>query len=100
MSAFTLKLSPFLLLLCGEKYERMELLDHLIKKYVKCFPVMSNVDNTGMTATHAASLLFQGLTPQKVLSPQEMRSKRVKSYSSLELKILDIIISEQVRICI
>ena len=96
MTAFTLKLKPFFPLICGEKYERIALLDYLIEKYSKDFPIMSNVDSTGMTAMHSASLLFHGLTPQKILSPQELRSKRLKSYPSAELKILDIIIAEQV----
>ena len=57
----------------------------------------NNTDIYGFTNMHAASLLFQGLTSMRILSPQELRSKRVKSYPSLELKILDILFSGEVR---
>lgn len=40
---------------------------------------------------HAASLLFQGLTPRKELTPEQIRCKRIKYYESIELNILDII---------
>lgn len=89
MSASTLQLEPFKDLLCGGKYERIELIDHLVSKSTGS--LMACTDCYGMTVMHAASLLLQGVTPSRALTPQEMRSKRVKTYPSVELKLLDAI---------
>ena len=94
MAAHALNLYPFESLFIGDKYDRMNFLEYLIQKYD--VSLLSDVDDTGMSAMHCASLLFHGITPQRVLTPQEIRSKRVKSYPSLELKLLDIIVNLEV----
>ena len=94
MAAQALKLYPFESLFIGDKYDRMNFLEYLIQKYDAS--LLCDVDDTGMTAMHCASLLFQGNTPQRALTPQEIRSKRMKSYPSLELKLLDILVNSEV----
>jgi hypothetical protein len=89
MTAGTLQLDTFKDLLCGGKYERIDLIDHLVSKSTGS--LMMCTDCYGMTVMHAASLLLQGMTPSRALTPQELRSKRVKTYSSVELKLLDAI---------
>lgn len=89
MTASALQLEPFKELLCGGKYERIDLIDHLISKSTGS--LMTCTDCYGMTVMHAASLLLQGTTPSRILTPEELRSKRVKTYPSVELKLLDTI---------
>jgi hypothetical protein len=98
LSTHTLQLNTFHHLISGGKYERMELAQHLINKSTDINMMLSNRDCWGMTVMHAASLLFQGITPVRELTPQELRSKRVKTYRSLELKLLDIFLSIEVTI--
>lgn len=88
MTSHILQLESFIPLLSGDKYERMLLAEHLINK-VTDKSVFLGVDSRGMSVLHAASLLFQGSTPSRALTAQELRSKRVKTYPSLELKLLD-----------
>jgi ankyrin repeat protein len=88
MTSHILQLESFIPLLSGDKYERMLLAEHLINK-VNDRNLFLGVDARGMTILHAASLLFQGSTPTRELTAQELRSKRVKTYPSLELKLLD-----------
>jgi ankyrin repeat protein len=56
--------------------------------------VMSNVDSNNMSILHAAAKLFchSNTVPEmQTLNAAQMRSKRVKSYASTELQILDLI---------
>jgi hypothetical protein len=53
--------------------------------------LFSNIDNFGMTVLHASSLLLRGKTPKRELTDQEKRSKRVKTYPSIEVNILEVI---------
>jgi hypothetical protein len=94
MTANTLQLEPFKDLICGGKYERIDLIDHLVSK--SSGSLMTCTDCYGMTVMHAASLLLQGITPSRALTPHELRSKRVKTYPSVELKLLDAIRSAEV----
>jgi hypothetical protein len=94
MTAKSLQLEPFKDLLCGGKYERIDLIDHLVSKSTGS--LMNCTDCYGMTVMHAASLLLQGITPSRALTPQELRLKRVKTYPSVELKLLDAIRSAEV----
>lgn len=89
MTASTLQLDPFKDLLSGGKYDRIDLIEHLVSRSTGS--LMTCTDCYGMTVMHAASLLLQGITPSRALTPQELRSKRVKTYPSVELKLLDAI---------
>lgn len=94
MSAHILKLQPFASSFSGDKYDRMNFLDYLLERYDSS--LLSKVDDMGMSAMHCASLLFQGTTPQRILTAQEKRSKRVKYFPSLELKLLNNIVNLEV----
>ena len=50
-------------------------------------------DLTGFNSLHAASLLLQGVTERVPLTPAQKRSKRVRSYESAELHVLDLVSS-------
>ena len=107
-------------LLSGRKEKRMELVLHLLHKCNAIDPncrivvdkneigrvlrpvtiqspltqsLLSKIDTKGLNIFHCASLLFQGKTPQRELTAAEKRSKRAKSYTSLELNLLDVIFS-------
>lgn len=107
-------------LLSGRKEKRMELVLHLLNKSIAMDPncriivdkneigrvlrpvttqspltqsLLSKIDTKGLNIFHCASLLFQGKTPQRELTTTEKRSKRAKSYPSLELNLLDVIFS-------
>jgi hypothetical protein len=53
--------------------------------------LVCNVDSNNMNILHAASRMLSGTTPQRELTAAELRSKRYKSYPSIELQILDVI---------
>ena len=107
-------------IISGRKDKRMELVLHLLHKCNAMDPncrivvdkneigrvlrpvsiqspltqsLLSKIDTKGLNIFHCASLLFQGKTPQRELTAAEKRSKRAKSYPSLELNLLDVIFS-------
>lgn len=95
MSARALQLEPFMNLLCGEKIERIALIKYVIAKADA--DLLSCVDCRGMTVMHASSLLLTGCTATRTLSAAELRSKRIKTYPSPELELLDAIRHKGVR---
>lgn len=95
MSARALQLGTFKDLLCGEKLERIALINHVMAK--ADIDMLSCIDCRGMTVMHACSLLLQGSTAKRILTAAELRSKRVKSYPSVELELLDAIREKGVR---
>ena len=107
-------------IISGQKEKRMELVLHLLQKCNAMDPncriivdkneigrvlrpvsiqspltqsLLTKIDTKGLNIFHCASLLFQGKTPQRELTAAEKRSKRAKSYPSLELNLLDVIVS-------
>lgn len=96
MAANTLQLNTFTSLYYGNKEERIKLAEYFLSKTTSLSVLVANIDSKGLTCLHAVSLLLQGISPQKELTPQELRSKRVKTYPSLELKLLDLIFSQEV----
>lgn len=90
-----LRLDPFTVYLTGGKCERVALLEHLLSK--PCNSLVSGVDCYGMTVMHAASLLFTGLTPPRVLTETEMRPKKGMVYLTAEQKLWDMARTQQVR---
>ena len=95
MSARALQLEPFKNLLSGEKLERIALIKHITAKAE--VDMLSCIDCRGMTVMHASSLLLLGCTAKRTLSAAELRSKRIKSYPSPELELLDAIRDRGVR---
>jgi len=53
--------------------------------------LINGVTNNSMTSMHAAALLLQGNTARVELTDAQKRSKRVKSYESEELHLLDLL---------
>lgn len=51
-------------------------------------------DTSGFTSMHAAALLLRGVTERVPLTPAQKRSKRVRSYESAELHVLDLVSSQ------
>lgn len=76
----------------GDKALRLQIALHFLDKAKSagCLEaVASAIAEDGMTVLHATSLLCKGRTPQVPLTDKEKRSKRVKSFPSAELKLLD-----------
>ena len=95
MASTALQLEPFTMYLTGGKCERVNLLEHLLSK--PCTSLVSGVDCYGMTVMHAASLLFTGLTPPRILTDKEMRPKKGVVYLSVEQRLWEIARNQQVR---
>ena len=95
MASEALRLNPFSVYLKGGKCERVKLLEHLLSK--PCNSLVSGVDCYGMTVMHAASLLFTGLTPPRVLTETEIRPKKGMVYLTVEQKVWAIARTQQVR---
>lgn len=77
----------------GTKTFRMELALHIYKTactHQVADLLLSNVDDFGLTTLHAASLLFAGITPQRVLKPIE-KTKRNRKFASTELHLLEVL---------
>ena len=53
--------------------------------------LIKSVSTSGLSTIHAAALLLQGNTPRTELTDAQKRSKRVKSYESAELHLLDLL---------
>lgn len=78
----------------GNKENRMALALHIIQcaEKVATSPaaLLTHQDQgTGLTTLHAASLLFQGMTPQIYLTDREKKAKRVRKFVSNEARLLD-----------
>ena len=83
-------------LLFGDKDLRMSFSLHLIASVDKIdngINLISNIDTQGFSVLHSATILFKGITPKRELTDREKRSKRVKTYPSKEVNIIEVILS-------
>ena len=94
MASGALQLEPFTVYLKGAKCDRVTLLDHLLSK--PCSSLVSGIDCYGMTIMHAASLLFTGLTPPKILMEKERRLTKGIVYLTVEQKLWAMARNQQV----
>ena len=51
--------------------------------------MFSNYNLNGMSVLHSACILLEGVVPQRELTDKEKRSKRVKTYPSKEINLLE-----------
>ena len=77
-----------------DKTRRMDLALHIIQTTEKIHQTANDLlthtdEVTNFTTLHAASLLFQGMTPQIFLTEREKRAKRVRKFISNEARLLD-----------
>jgi len=84
------------LILIDKRDERIDYSLHLAQCAIKCDggeEMFSNIDIHGMSVLHSCCFMLQGVTPQRELTDKEKRSKRVKTYPSKEIHILELISS-------